>query len=80
MAWEAGLKASQWVPSGTRRRLGPVRTSWAGLGPVRDTGADNLGIRALGTQIRPRTRQASGMETLNLEKVEVQSRAKLGSE
>lgn len=45
--WDAGSKAPEWVPEWTRRCLEPVRTSWTGRGPVLDTGADNLGIRAI---------------------------------
>ena len=50
---DAGSKAPQWVPKWNKRCLEPVRTSRPVWGSIHDTGADNLGIKALGAQIRP---------------------------
>ena len=60
---EAGSKAFQWVPVWTRGCLEPVRTSGPVWGPVPDTGADKLGIRA----IRHTNKTYSSTEPMNLE-------------
>ena len=62
---DAGSRVPQWVPEWTRRCPEPVRTSGPAWGPVRDTGADKLGIRAI--RHTNKTYSSNGTEYVNLE-------------